>query len=219
VGVRWVDHPAGLGHPDLVVLPGTKATLADLAWLRGSGLAAALERVAAPVVGICGGYQMLGRTLADPCGVEAAPGTVVEGLGWLPVDTTWAPEKVTRQRRGVDHEGRVVHGYEIHHGRVRSRDGDAADSRPWLVLDGEEEGRQGTGPCGQQVLGTALHGLFESDALRGAVLSLAAGRPWPAATSFAAAREAQIDRMADLLEAHLDLGAVEHLIEHPLEGP
>ena len=216
VDVRWVDRAAALGRPDLVVVPGTKATLADLAWLRGSGLAEAIERTGAPVVGICGGYQLLGRRLADPLGVEAAAGTDVEGLGWLPVDTTWQPEKVTRQRRGTDHEGRPVHGYEIHHGRVAPATGERAAR--WLTLDGAPEGARGTGPSGQPVLGTALHGLFESDALRGSLLSLAAGRPWPARTSFAREREAQIDRLADLLEAHLDLAAVDRLIEIPPEG-
>lgn len=219
VGVRWVDRAAALGRPDLVVLPGTKATLADLTWLRATGLADALAGTAAPVVGICGGYQLLGRRLADPLGVEAAPGTVVDGLGWLPVDTTWGTEKVTRRRRGTDDAGRPVHGYEIHHGRVRPHRSAGERGPAWLTLDGEPEGARGTGPAGQPVLGTALHGLFESDALRGAVLSLAAGRPWPARTSFAAAREAQIDRLADLLEAHLALDVVERLIETTPEAP
>jgi adenosylcobyric acid synthase len=216
VGVRWVDHPAGLGHPDLVVLPGTKATVADLAWLRRSGLAAAIERADAPVLGICGGYQMLGRRLADPLGVEEPPGAVAEGLGWLAVDTTWQPDKVTRQRSGTDEDGRPVHGYEIHHGVV-TRDGGSA---PWLVLDGQPEGARGTTPTGAGVLGTALHGVLESDDLRGAVLSLAAGCRRRAGASFAAAREAQLDRLADLLEEHLDLPAVERLIEtRPPEAP
>jgi adenosylcobyric acid synthase len=216
VGVRWVDHPAGLGHPDLVVLPGTKATIADLGWLRACGLAAAVERTAAPVLGICGGYQVLGHRLADPLGVEAGPGTVVDGLGWLPVDTTWRADKVTRQRRGTDDEGRPVHGYEIHHGVVTRHPGDGA--APWLVLGGEPEGARARTAAGRVVLGTALHGVLESDELRAAVLSLAAGSPRRAGVAFAAAREAQLDRLADLLEEHLDLPAVERLIEtRPLE--
>jgi adenosylcobyric acid synthase len=216
VGVRWVEGAAGLGRPDLVVLPGTKATLADLAWLRASGLAAALGRATAPVIGICGGYQVLGRRLVDPLGVEAAPGADADGLGWLPVATTWHPEKVTRRRQGHDDEGRPVAGYEIHHGRV----GPAGDPvAPWLVLDGEGEGARAPGPQGQVVLGTSLHGIFESDAVRAAVLSLAAGRPWRSRTRFAAARSAQVDRLADLLEDHLDLAAVERLIETGPEGP
>jgi adenosylcobyric acid synthase len=209
VGVRWVDHPAGLGHPDLVVLPGTKATVADLAWFRSSGLAAAVERSGAPVLGICGGYQVLGRRLVDPLGVESRPGTAVEGLGWLAVDTAWQADKVIRQRRGTDDAGRPVHGYEIHHGVV-TRDRSAA---PWLLLEGRPEGARGATPTGAQVLATALHGVLESDDLRGSVLSLAAGRRRRAGASFAAAREAQLDRLADLLEEHLDLPAVERLIE------
>ena len=97
----------------------------------------------AAVVGVCGGYQMLGRTLSDPLGVEAEPGTAVPGLGWLDVDTTWSPEKVTRQRHGTATaaagKGEVVHGYEIHQGRTTL--GDGAES--WLDLDGVAEGAVG----------------------------------------------------------------------------
>jgi adenosylcobyric acid synthase len=106
VAVRLVTSPAELGAPDLVVLPGTKATVADLAWLRSSGLADAIRASAARVLGICGGYQMMGRWIDDP--VESRAGRV-DGLGWLDVTTTFEAEKVVR-RRGW--------GYEIHHGRV-----------------------------------------------------------------------------------------------------
>jgi adenosylcobyric acid synthase len=209
VGLRWVDHAAALGDPDLVVLPGTRSTVAALAWLRATGLDRALGRTTATIVGICGGYQLLGHRLADRAGVEAAAGTAVDGLGWLDVDTTFEPDKVTRQRTGRG-EGQVVHGYEIHHGRTSRR----PDAPPWLELDGGAEGaRSGTG---RPVFGTSLHGLFEADGFRHAVLAAAAahrGRSWvPSTVSFAAAREAQLDRLADLVEGHLDMTAIDRLI-------
>lgn len=216
VGVRWVDHAAALGDPDLVVLPGTKATVADLAWLRASGLVAALERSTATVVGLCGGYQMLGRTIADPEGVESPAGTVAEGLGWLDVDTVFAGDKVTRQRRGTA-DGHPVTGYEIHHGRMAG----GPASRPWVCLDqqvsegAEPEGAIGDGP--RLVLGSSLHGLFEADGFRAAVLATVAQRRGralpPSSTSFAAAREAQLDRLGDLMAHHLDLPALGRLIQ------
>src|SRR5206468_7119885 len=97
VGVRLVEHPAGLGRPDLVILPGTKATVADLAWLRGRGLDRAIEAAGCAVLGICGGYQMMGRTITDD--VESGAGRV-DGLGWLDAATAFGPDKITRQRRG-----------------------------------------------------------------------------------------------------------------------
>ncbi|HYD11150.1 MAG TPA: cobyric acid synthase [Acidimicrobiales bacterium] len=106
VSVRLVTSPADLASPDLVVLPGTKATVADLAWLRSSGLVEAIAASRARVLGICGGYQMMGRWIDDP--VESGAGRV-DGLGWLDVTTTFEPEKVLRRR---------AWGYEIHHGRV-----------------------------------------------------------------------------------------------------
>ena len=123
VHVRWVAGPGALGDPDLVVIGGTpRATVADLHWLRGSGLAGALGRVAPgaspPVIlGICGGFQMMGRELRDPAGVESAE-PASAGLGWLPVDTDFEEEKLTRLTATVGPGGMPVHGYEIRHGRL-----------------------------------------------------------------------------------------------------
>jgi len=209
VGVRWVDHAAALGRPDIIVLPGTKSTIADLAWLRGAGLDTAIDRTDAVFVGICGGYQVLGRTISDPDGIEAPAGTHVAGLGWLDVDTTFSSDKTVRQRRGTACGARV-RGYEIHHGQPARAPG----SQPWLVLDGQDEGGQGSG--NRTVLGTSLHGLYESDDFRHRFLATIAHsrrrRLAPARTSFAAARTAQLDRLGDLVERHLDLGAIERLI-------
>jgi adenosylcobyric acid synthase len=210
VGLRWVDHAAGLADPDLVVLPGTKSTVADLAWLRSVGLDEALARTSATVLGICGGYQMLGRTISDPSGVEAPAGSVVKGLGWLDVETTFEPDKVTAQVAGAaDHL--PVHGYEIHHGRTAL----GPEAWPWLELDTGAEGARSSAE--RVVLGTSLHGILEADDFRHALLAAAAhhrGRRWaPSGVSFAAARNAQIDRLADLVEEHLDLTAIDRLIQ------
>ncbi|MDQ3897592.1 MAG: cobyric acid synthase [Actinomycetota bacterium] len=196
VGVRFVDGPAALGRPDLVVLPGTKATVADLEWLRGRGLHHAIEACGARVLGICGGYQMMGRTIVDD--VESGRGEV-EGLGWLDARTVFEPTKVTRQRRGAA-VGQRVSGYQIHHGRVRSPDS-------WIALD-DAYGAEPEGAVDGRFYGTTLHGLFEDDGFRAAFLGIS-----PSGISFAAAREAQLDRLADMLEAHLDLTAVEALLK------
>jgi len=211
VGVRYVTHPAGLGAPDLVILPGTKATVADLAWLRARGLDAALAALppSATVLGICGGYQMLGRSIDDA--VESGAGPVA-GLGVLPAVTRFEATKITRPRRGVA-LGRPVTGYQIHHGR-------SVSEAPWITLD-DDWGRQPEGGAHDgggraAAFGTSLHGLFESDGFRAAFLAAVAARRHkrfaPSDVSFAAAREAQFDRLADLVEAHLDMAAVESLI-------
>jgi adenosylcobyric acid synthase len=202
VTVRFVGDAAALGTPDLVVLPGTKATVADLAWFRDRGLADAVRRTDATVLGVCGGYQMLGETIHDD--VESGAGAVA-GLGLLPVSTTFAPEKVTRQVTGTA-LGHPVAGYRIHHGRVTPEGGDA-----FVEVDGQVDG-VAAGP----VHGTTVHGLLEADAFRAAFLGAVAarsGKRFAAGTTpFAAVREARVDRLADALEAHLDLEAVLALV-------
>jgi len=213
VGVRFVDHPSSLGDPDLVILPGSKSTVADLAWLRASRLDRAIARAGrrgSTVVGICAGYQMLGRTILDD--VESGAGAV-DGLGWIPVTTRFAEEKVTRQRRGTA-DGRRVHGYEIRHGRPEPE----ATVRPWLELDdGYGREHEGVHDPTAGVWGTSLHGLFEEDAFRGAFLAEVAGRRnkrfVPGGRPFRAARDEQIDRFADVLERHADMAALVGLIE------
>jgi adenosylcobyric acid synthase len=203
VAVRLVEHPAALGRPDLVILPGTKATVADLEWFRGRGLDRAVADAAAAgatVLGVCGGYQMLGRWIDDD--VESGRGRV-DGLGWLGAETVFEPDKVTRQRRGRALGLRVT-GYQIHHGRVRG-------GEPWIELD-DVYGREPEGCRAGRVLGTSLHGLFEEDGFRAALLQQVSDRFRPSGVSFAAAREAQIDRLADALEAHVDLAALESIL-------
>jgi adenosylcobyric acid synthase len=211
VGVRLIDSAAALGAPDLVILPGTKATVADLEWLRGRGLDRAIAATDALVLGVCGGLQMMGHTIVDE--VESQRGQV-EGLGWLDVDTEFGADKITRQRRGTA-MGQRATGYQIHHGRVAPR----TATPGWVHLDDaygvEDDGA--VEPNEARFLGTTLHGLFEADGFRATFLTELGRRRGktfvPAGVSFPAARRAQFDRLADLLEAHLDLAALDALLK------
>jgi adenosylcobyric acid synthase len=215
VRVRWVDHPGALGEPDLVVVGGTRATMADLRWLRDSGLAGALDALrsaASPpvILGICGGFQMMGDIIDDPAGVESTERSCA-GLGWLPVRTVYVADKVTRLAVGSGPDGTRVRGYEIRHGRIEPRIGCV----PWLTTSVGHA--LGALDASGGVLGTTVHGLFEEDGFRSWFLGLVAerrGRPWrPAGKSYAAARERQIDRIADACAEHLDTDRLWRLVE------
>ncbi|ADG78311.1 Cobyric acid synthase OS=Tsukamurella paurometabola (strain ATCC 8368 / DSM / CCUG 35730 / CIP 100753 / JCM 10117 / KCTC 9821 / NBRC 16120 / NCIMB 702349/ NCTC 13040) OX=521096 GN=cobQ PE=3 SV=1 [Tsukamurella paurometabola] len=199
--VRWTTRPADVAAADLVVLPGTKATVADLAWLRERGLADALVARAAggrPIIGVCGGYQMLGRSIGDPHGIEAPVGSRVDGLGLLDLDIEFAADKCVRNVAGTGLGVRAT-GYEIHHGTV-------VRSTESHLLDGPD-GAEGAlaGP----VLGTHWHGLLGSDEFRRAYLHRAfpGFDPGPV-TSYDGARIAQLDRIADAIEEHCDVDAI-----------
>ncbi|WP_019869186.1 cobyric acid synthase [Salinispora oceanensis] len=212
VRVRLTVEPAELAAADLVVLPGSKATVADLAWLRQTGLAdAVLAHAAAgrPLLGICGGFQMLGRRINDP--VESGEGSV-PGLGLLPVEVTFDPSKTVRQSAGTGWDGVPVRGYEIHHGYVSAADPDL--SPLFAYADGT-----GEGAIAGAVYGTHWHGAFESDGFRRRFLTEVArqaGRHGFRAApdiSFAGARERSLDLLGDLVEEHLDTVALWRLIE------
>ncbi len=213
VSVRLVDSANALGSPDLVILPGTKATVADLEWLRARRLDEAIaerRRGGALVLGICGGYQMLGRHIRDD--VESKRGEV-KALGWLDVTTTFGARKITRQRRGIA-MGRRVGSYEIRHGTTER----GAQAAGWVHLD-DVYGTEGDGAVDLDdagVLGTSLHGMFEEDAFRATFLTEVGRRRdksfIPAGVSFAAARESQFERLADLIEGHVDRHALDHLL-------
>jgi adenosylcobyric acid synthase len=209
VVVRLVHHGAEVRGADLVLLPGTRATATDLAWLRSSGLADAVvahARAGRPVLGVCGGHQMLGRTIEDD--VESRLGTV-EGLGLLPTRTRFGVRKVLARPVG-EWAGEPVEGYEIHHGVV---DLDPADPRSGTVepfLDGWRL---------DAVFGTTWHGALENDGFRRAFLreaAAAAGRTGFVVapdTSFTDLREARLDSLGDAVADHLDTGALLRLIE------
>jgi adenosylcobyric acid synthase len=204
--VRFAASPADLADADLVVLPGSRATVSDLAWLRDRGLAAAvIERARAgrPVLGICGGYQMMAGQIEDE--VESRRG-VVDGLGLLPVRVRFGAEKILGRPRGSA-LGAPVAGYEIHHGIAEVTDPAGYGTEPFL--DGCRRG---------PVWGTSWHGALENDEFRRlflAEVAALAGRDFTPApnTSFAAIREEQLDVLADLVTAHLDTAALSRLIE------
>ncbi|WP_405087426.1 cobyric acid synthase [Microbispora sp. NBC_01389] len=198
VVVTFATSPAECADADLLVLPGSRATVGDLAWLRETGIADLVTRRTGPVLGICGGYQMLARTITDE--VESGAGTVA-GLGSLPADVVFAAEKTLGRPSGEAY-GHPVEAYEIHHGIV-TRDGGEE------FLDGCRAGN---------VWGTTWHGALENDGFRRAFLAevaRAAGREFHAdpGLSFAALREARLDALGDLVEQSVDTGALLALIE------
>lgn len=218
VVVRFVATPGELADADLVVVPGTRATVADLAWLRERGLDTAIARRAAaglPVLGICGGYQMLGVEIDDA--YESRAG-VVDGLGLLPVRVRFAAAKTLARPSGFA-DGEPVTAYEIHHGIVTvdsDRGGPGAESEPLFT---NSEGGALDGCRAGAVWGTLWHGALENDGFRRAYLTQVAqwtGRRFVASpdTSFEAARQARLDALGDLVADHLDNAAVDRLIEH-----
>ena len=212
VRVRLTVEPAEIAAADLVVLPGTKSTVDDLAWLRRTGLAdAVLAHAAAgrPLLGICGGFQMLGRAIHDQ--VESRAGSV-DGLGLLPVEVSFDTRKTVTRSAGTAFGSVPVRGYEIHHGYVSRADPDLA---PLLTYaDGRAEGA-----VRGNVFGTHWHGAFESDGFRRRFLTEAAriagrhGFEVAPETDFTAARARSLDLLGDLVEEHLDTAALERLIE------
>ena len=209
LGVRYVQNVRELGSPDLVILPGTKNTVADLLWLRQCGLEAAVQKLAkrgTPVLGVCGGYQMLGRTLDDTLGSESGQPQTLRGLALLPTDTVFTAEKHRTQvtaTAAAPFAGASLTGYEIHTGRT------AVQGTPFCTqADGTPEGCvQGT------VFGTYLHGLFDSGELTeklAAYLCRQKGLRPEAATpiSMERYRAQQFDLLADSVRTALDLPAV-----------
>jgi len=185
---------------DLVLLPGSKATIADLAAFRAEGWDIDLQahlRAGGRVLGLCGGYQMLGRRIADPEGIEGPPGEAA-GLGHLDIETILLGDKSLLERHAVDGlSGLAVTGYEMHIGRTIG----AATDRPFLMLDGRPEGAVS---ADGRVAGCYLHGLFGSDAWRRHYLESLGAQADPL-LDHAASVDAVLDDLAAHLEAHLDL--------------
>jgi adenosylcobyric acid synthase len=224
VHVRFVRTPAEIAAGDLIVLPGSKSTMADLAWLREAGLAPAITRAAAagaPVLGICGGYQMLGSVLRDPEGVESAS-ALAEGLGLLDVTTTFTRRKTTTRVRArveavrgllAGAAGAELSAYEIHVGRSVV----ATAPRPFMLLErggllaAESEGAMNAAGT---VVGTYLHGLFTSGELRRRLLGGLASRRGIRADPRWGTLEpagARYDRLADRVAAAVDVPAIAKL--------
>ena len=192
------------GDADVILIPGSKTTLSDLAALRDAGWdidIAAHHRRGGLVIGLCGGYQMLGREVADPDGIEGPPGSVA-GLGLLDVTTLIGGDKTLVERRGTERlSGAAVHGYEMHMGVTVGAD----TTRPWLRFD--HGGDAGAVSEDGRVMGGYLHGLFAADGFRAAFLGrLRAGRE--RGTEYEAEIERTLDGLADHLESHLDLDAL-----------
>lgn len=219
LGVRYVASAGQLGAPDLVILPGTKSTVQDLLWLRSSGLEAAVRKLAAadtPILGVCGGYQMLGQTIHDPEGVESR-GTVA-GMGLLPCDTVFTSQKTrTRMRAEVlaqPFKGAELDGYEIHMGRTRRTGG-----QPFCRLHtGAEDGTvQG------QVFGTYLHGLFDTGRLTDRLAAWLLARKGLSVDSLptldrTAYKQEQYDQLAAGVRAALDMPAIYRAMEEYSHG-
>lgn len=210
VSLRYIDRPEQLGQPDLILLPGTKSTIADLLWLRQSGFEAALLKAVAaqtPVFGICGGYQMLGRTLRDPEQVEATGSEVVRGLGLLPMDTVFCGEKVQTQKRGVfcgvegplaALNGLSYQGYEIHMGRSE------VTSAPLS--------------CSGAVYGTYIHGIFDAPGISEAILRALCEKKGIKADSLTSFdpeqyKQQQYDKLADVVRTGLDMELIWRILD------
>ncbi len=210
VTLEYLTKPDAVRQPDLVIIPGTKNTIADLRWLVNAGFKKVLHETLERggwVLGICGGYQMLGRRVCDPLGVEE--GGAEAGVDLLPIETQLEANKVTVQSRGRSYLGPDVAGYEIHMGRtdqIRALD-------PFVIKD------DGTmdGAVSGRVAGTYFHGLFENPEFTMKFLTIVAEgrqmewRPDGATSS----KEDEYDRLADVAREHLDLEGIYGLIKPP----
>lgn len=201
VDFRWIRHGTALPPCDLVVLPGSKAVQSDLAWLREQGHDAALRRhlrYGGKLIGICGGYQMLGRALHDPQGLEGAPGSV-PGLGLLDCDTALEAEKQLRNVSGtLALPGAPrVEGYEIHMGVTSG----PALAVPSALLDGRPDGAIS---ADNAILASYCHGLMDHPEALAALLAWAGAKD-ATTVDYRARREADLDRLADAVEAAMDL--------------
>jgi adenosylcobyric acid synthase len=225
IRLRYVEPNDDLGEPDLIILPGTKSTMADLAYLKSKGLANKIINRAhggTPVIGICGGYQMLGSVILDPGRVESSESQAV-GLGLLPVTTTFFPAKSTHQVRGhvIGQKGLLQRasglpfsGYEIHMGQTSGTDIVAPfcieerSQRPCQDVDGSMN-------ANGDALGTYVHGLFHNEGLRRSLLGDLAARKGIVFRSAGnvLSKEEQYDRLADLVRTTLNMELIYHIMD------
>ncbi|MCP5421095.1 MAG: cobyric acid synthase [Gammaproteobacteria bacterium] len=211
VDFRFVGPGAGIPGADLIILPGSKSVRDDLAWLRQNGWEAAIQRhlrYGGKVLGLCGGWQMLGLAVHDPEGLEGAPGGS-PGLGLLEAETMLAPEKQLRNVSGrLQLAGHPpLRGYEIHAGVTTG----PALANPAALL---EHGPDGALSADGQILGSYVHGLFDTPAACQALLQWA-GLRGAENQDFQGLYETQLERLADTVEAHLDMPAILELLDCP----
>ncbi|MFC8684439.1 cobyric acid synthase [Brevibacillus porteri] len=214
--MRFVTRLEELGEPDLIVLPGSKNTLEDLQFLRETGLAAAVKDLhhkgKTYIVGLCGGYQMLGDSIHDPAGVES-PLQQLDGLGLIPMITTMEQKKTTVLSRGeavFAKEKLTVEGYEIHMGQSAY----SCNEFPFIQMEGRTEGY-----CQEerQLIGTYFHGLFHNDHFRTLLLNTIREKkglpPITDRPSFVALREQGYDLLADTVRRHVKLDTIEEYMK------
>jgi adenosylcobyric acid synthase len=226
VRLRYVEADDPLGRPDLIIIPGTKSTVADLAYLKEIGLVESILSLASegcPIIGICGGYQMLGISIHDPENVESAA-VVTAGLGLLPVTTRFLPVKSTHQVKGYTHsghgllakaQGTAISGYEIHMGHTTG----AGVEQPFKIQQRSQKSCSdfdGILSKDGNVLGTYIHGLLHNDDFRRAILGELAQRKGK--TLSATATTFSVDEQYDRLAAHvlngLNMDLILRLLDH-----
>jgi adenosylcobyric acid synthase len=233
-GLRYVDRRGTPEGADLIIIPGTKTTMQDLLWLKQSGIGAAIQKAAAagtPVIGICGGYQMLGTRLKDPDAVES--GGEMEGLGLLPVLTIFEKEKVRTRVEGSiasvtgllkPLSGMEIAGYEVHMGRTVNETSGALPSLLDL-RDTTTGARKQDGCFLGGIYGTYVHGFFDAgDIALSLVKSLCAARgityeapDTMPETNFKAYKEGQYNALADLVRCNVDMKKIYSILEEGLE--
>ncbi len=207
VSLRFIGPGEAPPAADLILLPGSKSVQADMAWLRANGWETAIQRhlrYGGKLIGLCGGFQMLGQWLDDPQGIEGPAGRV-QGLGLLELTTTIGSEKTLQNVAGTLRPGgQPVSGYEIHQGVSKG----PALERPALMLEGRPEGAIS---ADDQLLGTYLHGLFVQPAACTALLQWA-GLDRAEAHDYHAVRESAMERLADSVEQHLDTSFLQQIL-------
>jgi len=224
--IRYITKPGQLGRPDALILPGTKNTLLDLEALRASGLEQEILSYDGPIVGICGGYQMLGLTLQDPDGFESSESLqrTMDGLGLLPMDTAYAGEKRTQLVAGSftgwdgnrDHQSTRIEGYEIHMGITSFRE----PVRHLFQLDSGAP--EGAASENAKVWGTYIHGIFDNDVFRRSWLNrlrTAKGlEPLPVSYRHRESREASFDRLAEHVRRNVNMEAIYDIVGLKMEA-
>ncbi len=229
VSLRYVASVKELGNPDMIIIPGTKNTIGDLKWMRQSGIEAAIlqkARKGTVIFGVCGGYQMLGKNISDPYGVEEGGDT--PGLGLLDVETSFIEKKRTIQMQGCFGKvkgilsalsGAPLYGYEIHSGVTKFPEAEAITSITPINEAGEimAEGSQNVSD-GMNIYGTYVHGVFDGDGIAVKIVEALLSRKGLKiddikSVSFAAYKEQQYDKLAENIRKHLDMFKVYEILE------